>query len=133
MSKILDIQTTTRTELLDITDRVRAAVRESSVKEGLCAITTRHTTCSIIINENERGLRTDILGVLERLIPQYQNYAHDQLDNNAHSHLRAILLGMSEIIPIEDGHLVLGTWQSVFFVELDGPRKRSVNIKILES
>jgi len=130
---LLDIQTTTRTELIDITDRVRAVVRDSGIKDGLCAIMTRHTTCSIIINENERSLRTDILRMLEKLIPQDQNYAHDQIDNNAHSHLRAILLGMSEIIPVEDGHLVLGTWQSIFFVELDGPRNRSVNIKILES
>ncbi|MCZ7401313.1 MAG: secondary thiamine-phosphate synthase enzyme YjbQ [Candidatus Methanoperedens sp.] len=133
MGNVLDIQTTTRTELIDITERIRAAVRDSGVKEGLCAITTRHTTCSIIINENERGLRTDILGMLEKLIPHDQNYAHDQIDNNAVSHLRAILLGMSEIIPIEDGHLVLGKWQSILFVELDGPRNRSINIKILES
>jgi len=129
----LDLQSTTRKELIDITDRVRAVVKESGVKDGLCAITTRHTTCSIIINENERGLRTDILGMLEKLIPQDQNYTHDQIDTNAHAHLRAILLGTSEIIPIEDGHLVLGTWQSIFFVELDGPRNRTINIKILES
>jgi len=71
--------------------------------------------------------------MLEKLIPHDQNYAHDRIDNNAHSHLRAILLGRSEIIPVEDGHLVLGTWQSIFFVELDGPRSRTINIKILES
>ncbi|HEX7575490.1 MAG TPA: secondary thiamine-phosphate synthase enzyme YjbQ [Candidatus Methanoperedens sp.] len=129
----MDIETTACIELIDITDRVSGLVKESGITDGICVISTRHTTCSIIINENERGLRTDIIGMLEKLIPQDQNYAHDQIDNNAHSHLRAILLGMSEIIPIEDGHLVLGTWQSIFFVELDGPRKRSVNIKILES
>jgi secondary thiamine-phosphate synthase enzyme len=129
----MDIQTTACIELIDITDRVRGLIKESGITDGICVISTRHTTCSIIINENERGLRTDILGMLEKLIPQDQNYAHDQIDNNAHSHLRAILLGMSEVIPVEDGHLVLGTWQSIFFVELDGPRNRSVNIKILES
>jgi len=129
----MDIQTTACIELIDITDHVRRLVKESGIIDGICVISTRHTTCSIIINENEAGLRTDILGMLEKLVPHDQNYAHDQIDNNAHSHLRAILLGMSEIIPIEDGHLVLGTWQSVFFVELDGPRNRSVNIKILES
>jgi secondary thiamine-phosphate synthase enzyme len=129
----MDIETTACIELIDITDRVRGLVKESGITDGICVISTRHTTCSIIINENERGLRTDIIGMLEKLIPQDQNYAHDQIDNNAHSHLRAILLGMSEIIPVEDGHLVLGTWQSILFVELDGPRKRSVNIKILES
>ncbi len=129
----MDIQTNACIELIDITDRVRGLVNESGIKDGICVISTRHTTCSIIINENESGLRTDILGILETLIPKDQNYAHDRIDNNAHSHLRAILLGMSEIIPVENGHLVLGTWQSIFFVELDGPRKRSVNIKILES
>ena len=129
----MDIETTACIELIDITDRVRGLVKESGITDGICVISTRHTTCSIIINENERGLRTDIIGMLEKLIPQDQNYAHDQIDNNAHSHLRAILLGMSEIIPVEDGHLVLGTWQSILFVELGGPRKRSVNIKILES
>ncbi len=131
--RIMDIHTTTQTELIDITDRVRTVVKESAIKNGICIISTRHTTSSIIINENERGLRNDILEMLENLIPENKSYAHNQIDNNAHAHLRAVLLGMSEIVPIEDGHLVLGTWQSIFFVELDGPRKRSVNIKILES
>ena len=129
----MDIQTKACIELIDITDRVRRLVKESGITDGICVMSTPHTTCSIIINENERGLRGDIIGMLEKLIPQDQNYAHDQIDNNAHSHLRAILLGMSEIIPVEDGHLGLGKWQSILFVELDGPRNRSVNIKILES
>lgn len=129
----MDIQTTTRTELVDITDRVRTAVQERGIKDGICVISTRHTTGGIIINENERGLRGDILGMLEKLIPENRTYAHDQIDNNARSHLCAVLLGMSETIPIEDGHPVLGTWQRIFFVELDGPRIRNVNIKIIES
>ena len=129
----MDIQTTARTELIDITDRVRAAVRESGVKEGICLISTRHTTSSLIINENERGLSKDILEMLETLVPENKNYAHNQIDNNADSHLRAVLLGNSVTIPVEDGHLVIGTWQSIFFVELDGPRNRSVNVKVIES
>jgi len=129
----MDIQTTTQTELIDITDRVRAVVRESGVKDGICVISTRHSTGSIIINENERGLKNDILEMLENLVPENKSYAHNQIDNNAHAHLRAVLLGMSETIPVEDGHPVLGTWQSIFFVELDGPRKRTINIKIMES
>ncbi len=127
----MDIQTTTRTELIDITDRVRAVVRESGIKDGICVISTRHTTSSIIINENERGLRNDILDMLESLVPENKNYAHNQIDNNADSHLRAVLLGNSATLPVEDGHPILGTWQSIFFVELDGPRKRSVNVKII--
>ena len=128
----MDIQTTTRTELIDITDRVRALVKESGIKDGICVISTRHTTSSIIVNENERGLRTDILDMLKEIVPENKNYAHNSIDNNADSHLRATLLGMSETIPIEDGHIVLGTWQSIFFVELDGPRDRSVNVTIIK-
>ena len=129
----MDIQTTRRIELLDITDRVRAAVKESGIKEGICVVSTRHTTASIIVNENERGLKTDILDMLEELVPENKNYAHNSIDNNADAHLRAVLLGMTETIPVEDGHLVLGTWQSIFFVELDGPRNRTVNVKTIKS
>jgi len=129
----MDIQTTTRTELIDITDRVRAVVKESGIKDGICVITTRHTTSGIIVNENERGLRADILDMLGSLVPEDRNYAHNSIDNNADAHLRAVLLGMSETIPIEDGHLVLGTWQSIFFVELDGPRNRTINLKMIKT
>lgn len=129
--EIMDIQTTTRTELIDITDRVRAIVKESGIKDGICVVSTRHTTSGITVNENERGLRNDILEMLETLVPENKNYAHNQIDNNADAHLRAVLLGNSTTIPLEDGHLVLGTWQSIFFVELDGPRNRSVNVKII--
>lgn len=129
----MDIQTTTGTELIDITDRVRALVRESGIKDGICVISTRHTTSGIIVNENERGLRTDIIDMLGSLVPHDRNYAHNSIDNNADAHLRAVLIGMSETIPIEDGHLVLGTWQSIFFVELDGPRNRNVNIKMIKA
>ncbi len=127
----MDIQTKTRTELIDITDRVRALVKESGIRDGICVISTRHTTSGIIVNENERGLKGDILDMLEALVPVDRNYAHNSIDNNADAHLRAVLLGMSQIIPVEDGHLVLGTWQSIFFVELDGPRNRTVNVKLI--
>ncbi len=129
----IDIQTKSRTELIDITDRVRSIVQESGTKDGICIISTCHTTSSIIINENERGLRSDILEMLETLVPENKNYAHNQIDNNADAHLRAVLLGNSAILPVEDGHLVLGMWQSIFFVELDGPRNRSVNVQIIKS
>lgn len=128
----LEIQTTTRTELIDITDSVRAIVKESGIKNGICVISTPHTTSGIIVNENERRLRVDILGMLETLVPENKSYAHNSIDNNADAHLRAVLLGMSEIIPIEDGHIILGTWQRILFVELDGPRNRNVNVTIIE-
>ena len=129
----MDIQTTTKTELVDITARVRALVKASGIKDGICVITTPHTTCGIIINENERGLRADILGFLEALVPENKKYVHNSIDSNAEAHLRAVLLGNSETISIEDEHLVLGTWQSIFFVELDGPRNRIVNVKLIKA
>jgi secondary thiamine-phosphate synthase enzyme len=129
----MDIQTKTRTELIDITDRVRTVVKESGIKDGICVISTHHTTSGIIVNENERGLRADIFDLLEALVPGNKKYAHNSIDNNADAHLRAVLLGMSETIPIEDGHPVLGTWQSIFFVELDGPRSRNVNVKLIKA
>lgn len=129
----MDIQTTARTELIDITDRVRAVVKDSGIKDGICVISTRHTTSGIIVNENERGLRADILDMLGSLIPGDSNYAHNSIDNNADAHLRAVILGMSQTIPIEDGHLVMGTWQSIFFVELDGPGNRTINVKMIKA
>ncbi len=92
----MDIQTTARTELVDITDRVRAFVKESRISDGICVISTRHTTCGIIVNENERGLKADILDMLGSLVPEDRKYAHNSIDNNADAHLRAALLGMSE-------------------------------------
>ena len=129
----MDIQTKTRTELIDISDHVRAKVKDSGIKEGICVITTPHTTCGIIVNENERGLRADILDLLESLVPENKKYAHNSIDDNAHAHLRSVLLGNSEMIPIEDGHLLLGIWQSIFFAEFDGPRNRTVHVKIIEA
>ncbi|VVB89946.1 Uncharacterised protein [uncultured archaeon] len=129
----MDIRTTARTELIDITDLVRTVLKESGIKDGICVISTRHTTSGIIVNENERGLKNDILDMLEALVPENKSYAHNSIDNNAGAHLRAVLLGMSETIPVEDGHLVLGTWQSIFFVELDGPRDRTVHVKMIKS
>jgi secondary thiamine-phosphate synthase enzyme len=127
----LDIMTTSRIELVDITDKVENQVKESGVYEGICVVSTRHTTTAIIINENETGLRSDIVDVLEKLVPPSANYQHDRIDNNADAHLRAVLLGSSKTVPILNGRLVLGTWQRIFFIELDGPRRRTVTITLI--
>lgn len=128
----LNIETSKRTELIDITSEVQEEVRISGVQEGLCIISTRHTTAGIIINENENGLKEDILKLLDRLVPPGAGYRHDRIDNNADSHLKAILIGSSEALPIVQGKLELGTWQSIFFAEMDGPRHRTVNVTILK-
>ena len=129
MRKII-LPTRKEIELLDITDDVAEVVRD--VKSGICVIFTKHTTSAVIINENESGLRNDILDLLNKIAPVGGVYKHDKIDNNAHSHLISIILGASVTIPIENGDLVLGTWQSIFFVECDGPRNRELYVKVME-
>ncbi|MFQ5975430.1 MAG: secondary thiamine-phosphate synthase enzyme YjbQ [Candidatus Hydrothermarchaeales archaeon] len=95
------------------------------------AIFSRHTTTSIGINENEPRIVKDYEDVLEKLVPKSVGYRHDSIDSNAHAHIKSLLLGAGEIVPIEDGRLCLGTWQSIFFIELDGPRMRTVMVKVI--
>jgi len=128
---MIEIKTNKRVEIIDITDEVRRIVEKSEVKEGIAVVYTTHTTTAIIINENESRLKEDILNILEKLVPTKAGYKHDEIDNNADSHLRAILLGNSVIIPIENGRLCLGTWQRIMFIELDGPRSRRVLVKVV--
>jgi len=127
------IDTNRAVELIDITDDVLAEVYKSSIQNGICLVSTTHTTTAIIINENEPGLLSDMFNLLNKLVPPGAGYNHDLIDNNADSHLRAMLLGSSETVPIVDGKLVLGTWQRIFFVELDGPRQRKVHITLVKN
>ena len=129
----LKIETSKRIELVDITSQVQEEVRKSEIPEGICLISTRHTTAGVIINENESGLKEDILDLLNKLVPAGAGYRHDRIDNNADSHLRAVLLGASETLPVSEGKLELGTWQRIFFAEMDGPRSRTVNVTLLKA
>jgi secondary thiamine-phosphate synthase enzyme len=128
----IELSTRGSTELVDITQKVQAIVSSKNVDAGICVIFTKHTTTGIIINENEGGLRSDIVTLLDGLVPKGKGYLHDRIDSNAHAHLRAVVLGSSETIPIENGTLALGTWQSIIFVECDGPRRREVLVQIVE-
>ena len=133
----IEIETRQSTELIDITGKVKEIVKSKTknksgnLDSGICVVFTRHTTSGIIINENEAGLKSDILAFLNELIPKGRGYLHDKIDDNAHSHLRAVVLGSSVTIPIEKGGLTLGTWQSIFFVECDGPRRREVYVTVI--
>jgi len=117
--------------VIDITRQVNEAVGESGVAEGICLVYTLHTTTGIVINEAETGLVADLLRRLMSLAPPGAGYLHDRIDENAHAHLQAVLLGNSRTIPVEEGCLALGTWQRVLFVELDGPRRRKVIVRVL--
>ncbi len=128
----LVINSRTRFQIIDITPYINEKIDKSPVSSGLINIFTKHTTSAIIINENEAGLGCDIQNILYDLIPENNNYSHDIIDHNAHSHLKSLFLSPQETVPIVDGHMDLGTWQSVFFIELDGPRsKRKVDLTIM--
>lgn len=131
MSSTISIKTSKSTEFIDITGEVERVVEKSGVDEGTANVFTRHTTSAIIINEDESGLLGDYKDLLDSLVPKGRGYAHDRIDDNAHAHLRSILLGPNKSIPISGGRLQLGTWQRIFFVELDGPRTRSVLVQVV--
>jgi len=127
----INIKTTRRVELVNITDKVKNLVKSSNIKDGIVNVFTRHTTSAIFINENESRLLGDFEKIIEKLVPMGGSYEHNTIDNNADSHLRAMIIGGSQSIPLLDGSLDLGTWQSIFFVEFDGPRSRRVRVSIL--
>lgn len=119
----LTIGTTAKIEMIDITDRVAAAVSESRVKNGFCRVFVPHTTAAVTINENaDPDVPRDILAAMDRIVPLSAGYRH--AEGNAAAHIKASLFGASQTVLIENGRLVLGTWQSLFFCEFDGPRTR---------
>jgi secondary thiamine-phosphate synthase enzyme len=126
----VDIKTNSRVEFQDITRKVRGVVEASGVKSGICYVFVPHTTAGIIVNEHaDPSVVEDIAAQLDKMVPQHSNYRH--LEGNSPAHIKASMLGDSEALFIEDGGIVLGTWQGVFFCEFDGPRNRRVLIKIL--
>ncbi len=122
MQEIITISTSKKQELIDITDKVHEIVKKSKVKEGICNIFAMHATAAIIINENaDPNICLDIIDSLNKVVKE-GIWRHDNIDNNAASHIKSSILGPSETIPIKNNELQLGTWQSPMFVELDGPR-----------
>lgn len=130
-TQTLTLSTHRKIELVEITDRVRKAVKEGRLKEGIVLVYTPHTTAGLIVNEAEPGLIGDLERIFKEIIPWDGSYRHNRVDNNAPSHLLASLLSPSLSLPLMGGDVSLGTWQSIFFVELDGPRTRRVEVKIV--
>ena len=125
----IDITTSKRSQAIDITGDVEKLVRKSGVKEGVCYLSTPHTTSALTINENaDPMVRKDIINALDVLVPRDGSYAH--VEGNSDAHIKSSLLGEAKTIFIEKGSLKLGTWQGIFFSEFDGPRKRQVWVKI---
>ena len=115
----IKINTSKSFEIIDITAKINDLI---DIDKGIISIFSKHSTSAIVVNENESGLLKDIEFILDEVITDKYSYSHDRIDNNARSHLKSFLLSSSECLPIKNGKLDLGTWQSVFFVELDGPR-----------
>ena len=119
------VRTNARCEMIDITDKVATFVRESGLRDGICHVFVPHTTAALTINENaDPDVPRDILDSLDRVVPLSNRYRH--AEGNAAAHVKASLLGASQTVFVENGRLVLGTWQSLFFCEFDGPRTREV-------
>lgn len=130
MQEMLRIKTSKSEEVVDITGQVAKVLARSRRDEGICTVFVRHATAAIIINENaDPGFRLDVVSALDRLFPQ-GIWEHDKVDDNGAAHLKAMILGPSETVPIRGGRLLLGTWQGIALVECDGPREREIVVDI---
>ncbi len=126
---ILKVKTRAKTELIDITSEIQNLVRSSSIKEGFCMLYVPHTTAAVTINESaDPSVKSDILMILNKIIPWEAGYRH--LEGNSPAHIKSTIVGASELIAIENEKLVLGTWQGIFFCEFDGPRNRKINVHL---
>ena len=127
--KSFNLNTNRNFEIIDITSKVNELI---DVDQGLVSIFSRHSTSAIVVNENESGLLNDLEFMMDNLVSDKFSYEHDRIDDNARSHLKSFLLSSSECLPIRNNRLDLGTWQSVFFIELDGPRhNRTISLTII--
>jgi secondary thiamine-phosphate synthase enzyme len=125
----LSVRTAARTEFVDITRDVQDAVKQSGVTDGVCIVYVPHTTAGITINENaDPDVTRDIIDTIERLVPRGAGYRH--VEGNADSHVKASLMGFSVSVLVENGRLVLGAWQGIYFCEFDGPRNRKVYVRV---
>ncbi|MGC8716438.1 MAG: secondary thiamine-phosphate synthase enzyme YjbQ [bacterium] len=130
-TEVSNLRSQKRIEIINVSSQVKQVVGRSGIKDGFILVYSLHTTTGLYVNQSERNLESDLEAFLEKIIPQQNNYKHNAIDNNADAHLRAIMLGNQVILPLTGGDPDLGVWQSVLFVELDGPRRRAFIIKII--
>ena len=128
---IITVRSQEHTQFIDITSDIHRALEDSGIREGLCYIFSLHTTAAITINENaDPAVQLDLKQILNKLIPWKNDYQH--VEGNSAAHMKTSLIGNSEWVAVENGRLVLGTWQGVYFCEFDGPRTRKVYVKFIE-
>jgi secondary thiamine-phosphate synthase enzyme len=127
--KQFNVRTNAGSEMIDITGRIRALLKENKIRSGICHIFVPHTTAAVTINENaDPDVPRDILMELDKIVPLNDHYRHGE--GNSAAHIKSSIVGASEMIFVDDGELVLGTWQSIFFCEFDGPRTRKVIVRL---
>lgn len=130
LTRTIEVQTACHTQMKKITAEVEKVVAESGCKSGVCYVYVPHTTAGVVINEgDDRDVVRDIEATLDRLVPESRTYHH--AEGNADSHIKAALTGSTVTVFIENGKLALGRWQTVFFCEFDGPRRREARVKIV--
>jgi secondary thiamine-phosphate synthase enzyme len=130
-TEYLWFETKQHEEYLNITDRVRAVVRGSGIREGLVLVSAMHITAAVYVNDNERGLLQDIHEWTQKLVPPADYHHHDTGESNGDAHLKNLLLGHQVLLPITKGDLDLGPWEQVFYAEFDGQRKKRVIVKAI--
>jgi secondary thiamine-phosphate synthase enzyme len=131
MLRYLNVKSRHRTEFIDITREIEKELGEAGVESGLCCIYVPHTTAGVTVNEGaDPSVQRDIQYMLSKLVPYEENYHHRE--GNADAHVKSTLVGVSQYVLVEEGRLVLGTWQSVYFCEFDGPRHRRVALKLMK-
>lgn len=123
-SKEIEFSTNKTKEVIDLTDEVKKAVRSSDIENGIMVAQLPHATSMLVLNESESGVKQDLLDKLDDFAPPQDGYRHDRIDNNADAHIKAALVGSSRVLPIMDGKMIRGTWQSFLVIEQDGPRSR---------
>lgn len=128
----IKIKTSFSLEVLDITDKIQERIKEKSFKDGILFVFVPHTTCGLILNENEENLKADFLNFFKKLTSGI-SFSHNLIDNNASSHLFSSILSQEKFFLVENQKLVLGTWQKILLVELDGPRERKIYLKFLKN
>ena len=126
----LSVSTSQHTQMVDITHLVQKAVADSGIREGICTVFIPHTTAAVTINENaDPDVVRDFTTEIDKIVPWEDGYRH--MEGNSAAHLKASMIGCSQQIIIEEGRLLLGTWQGIWFCEYDGPRRRSVYVKLM--
>ncbi len=133
MVHYIEVGSKSRTEMIDITSEVQEVVRNSRVRDGVCHIYTFHTTAGITINEGaDPAVQRDIISVLNKLVPVSYPFSHGE--GNSDAHVKSSLVGASETVFIEEGKILLGTWQAIYFCEFDGPRSvRKIAVKVVST